>query len=74
MMRSERCVGMKAGLGTALARNPFTVLVLLYAWRPSFTHDLLLEFESAHMLRWKCPVQTVEIISSDVGIDCAERL
>jgi hypothetical protein len=46
VMQSERCVGMKSGLRTALARNPglfpLTMWVLLYAWRPlrfGFYHD-----------------------------------
>jgi hypothetical protein len=39
-----------------------------------FTHNLLMDFETAHILRWKYPDSTIETISSDVGIDCAEGL
>ena len=37
-----------------------------------FTHDILFEFESGHMLLWKYPEQSVETISSNAEIDCAD--
>jgi hypothetical protein len=38
------------------------------------THNLLMDFQTAHILRWKYPGSTVELISTDVGIDCADPL
>jgi hypothetical protein len=70
--------------GTAMISSPIAVVSTgdsYFRMTPSrvtmyscSTHNLLMDFETAHILRWKYPDPIVEMISSDVGIDCAEGL
>ncbi len=38
------------------------------------THDLLFEFDSGHILLWKYPNQSVEMITGNAEINCADLL
>ncbi len=70
--------------GTAMISSPIAVVSAgdsYFRMTPSrvtmyscLTHNLLMDFETAHILRWKYPDSTVEMIAGDVGIDCAEGL